>query len=136
MASMDRPLRASTFCVAGMTPVSMSSGSLPDTAKVWNLARGRRPSSAAFSSLMISAGEALGVRLGVVGGLQPGKTLGSGGGPHGLIGGVGAAVGQLDTDDLVVEATACGGRGGARVRPGRVGVERLAVELPPGSNQL
>ena len=58
MASMVRPLRRSTFSVAGMTPVSISSGSLPDTAKAWNRARGRRPSSAAFSSLMISAAEA------------------------------------------------------------------------------
>jgi hypothetical protein len=33
-------------------------GSLPDTANAWNLARGRRPSSAAFASLMISAAEA------------------------------------------------------------------------------
>src|SRR3546814_14105432 len=55
---MVRPERCSALCVAGMTPVSISSGSLPLTENVWNRARGVRPSSTAFSSLMISAAEA------------------------------------------------------------------------------
>ena len=41
-----------------MGPVSMVTGSTPARAKVWNVARGVRPSSAAFSSLMISTAEA------------------------------------------------------------------------------
>jgi hypothetical protein len=44
--------------VAGSTPVSISSGSLPVTANEWNRARGRRPSAAAFSSLMMSTADA------------------------------------------------------------------------------
>jgi hypothetical protein len=46
--------RSSTFSVAGMGPVSIVTGSTPARAKAWNRARGRSPSSLAFSSLMIS----------------------------------------------------------------------------------
>ncbi len=41
-----------------MTPVSISMGSLPTTAEATNRARGRSPSCAARSSLMMSTAEA------------------------------------------------------------------------------
>ena len=41
-----------------MGPVSIVTGSTPARAKVWKRARGVRPSSLAFSSLMISTAEA------------------------------------------------------------------------------
>ena len=53
MSSMVSPVLARIFSVAGMTPVSMSSGSLPVTAKAWNRARGVSPNAFARSSLMI-----------------------------------------------------------------------------------
>ena len=46
------------FVVAGIGPFSIVTGSVPATAKLWNRARGRRPSSAAFSALMISTADA------------------------------------------------------------------------------
>ena len=44
--------------MAGMGPVSIITGSTPARAKVWNRACGRRPSSLAFSSLMMSTADA------------------------------------------------------------------------------
>jgi len=44
--------------VAGIGPVSMVTGSVPATAKEWKRARGRSPSSLAFSGVMTSAAEA------------------------------------------------------------------------------
>ena len=58
MSSIDRPDFSSAFAVAGIGPVSMVTGSTPARAKVWKRARGVRPSSSAFSSLMISTAEA------------------------------------------------------------------------------
>ena len=49
---------ASTFSVDGIGPVSMVTGSTPARAKVWKRARGVRPSSLAFSSLITSTAEA------------------------------------------------------------------------------
>jgi hypothetical protein len=62
MSAIVSPDRLSAFSVAGTTPVSMSSGSLPVTEKVWKRARGLSPSCCAFSSLMISAADAPSVR--------------------------------------------------------------------------
>ncbi len=61
MSSMDSPARARIFCVAGMTPVSISTGSEPVTAKAWNRARGRRPSRSAARALTIRVAEAASV---------------------------------------------------------------------------
>jgi hypothetical protein len=47
MSSMLRPALASTFIVAGMTPVSMKIGSSPATANEWTRARALRPSAVA-----------------------------------------------------------------------------------------
>ncbi len=58
MSSMERPLRSRIFCVAGMGPVSMVTGSAPATAKLWKRARAVSPSSLAFSALMVSSAEA------------------------------------------------------------------------------
>ena len=44
--------------VAGIGPVSIITGSTPASANVWKRARGFRPSSFAFSSLMISTAAA------------------------------------------------------------------------------
>ena len=44
--------------MAGIGPVSMITGSAPATANAWKRARGLRPSSLAFSSLMMSTAEA------------------------------------------------------------------------------
>ena len=44
--------------VAGIGPFSIVTGSVPATAKLWNRARGRRPSSSAFSALMTSTADA------------------------------------------------------------------------------
>ena len=46
------------FAVAGIGPVSMRTGSTPARAKVWNRARGVRPSGGLVSALMIRAAEA------------------------------------------------------------------------------
>src|SRR5438105_305404 len=54
MSDSDILARSSTLSVAGIGPVSIITGSTPARAKVWNRARGLKPSSAAFSSLMIS----------------------------------------------------------------------------------
>ena len=58
MSPTLRPLRSRALAVAGIGPVSMRTGSTPASAKVWNRARGVRPSSAAFSADMISAADA------------------------------------------------------------------------------
>ena len=58
MSSIDRPDFSRALAVAGIGPVSMVTGSTPARAKVWKRARGVRPSSLAFSSLMIRAAEA------------------------------------------------------------------------------
>ena len=50
--------RSSTLVVAGIGPVSISTGSTPASANVWKRARGLRPSSFAFSSLMTSTAAA------------------------------------------------------------------------------
>src|SRR5439155_1190696 len=65
MSSTFRPARCRTFSVAGMGPVSMVTGSTPARAKVWNRARGVRPSWLAFSSVMISMADALGLKAGL-----------------------------------------------------------------------
>ena len=58
MSSRESLDLASTRVVAGMGAVSMMTGSLAATAKVWNRARGRRPSWTARSSDMIRAAAA------------------------------------------------------------------------------
>src|ERR671928_70421 len=78
MSSIDSPARWSTFLVAGMGPVSMSSGSSPTTEKEW----------------------------------------------------------KRDRRDPPVETAGGGGRRGPLVGAGGVLVELLAVELPPGGDQL
>ena len=61
ISSSVMPARSSTFVVAGIGPVSIITGSTPASANVWNRARGVRPSSLAFSSLMMSTrGRAVG----------------------------------------------------------------------------
>ena len=55
---MASPALASTFSVAGMIAVSISSGSSPTTAKEWKRARGRSPSRSATSAPMISSAAA------------------------------------------------------------------------------
>ena len=54
MSASVSPARCSTFSVAGMTPVSMYSGSDPTTVVVWMRASGRRPSRLATSLVVIS----------------------------------------------------------------------------------
>ncbi len=49
---------ARTFSVAGIGPVNIVTGSTPASAKLWKRALGVRPSSSAFSELMISTAEA------------------------------------------------------------------------------
>ena len=44
--------------MAGMGAVSIISGSSPDTANVWNRARGRRPCAWAYSSEVMSTAAA------------------------------------------------------------------------------
>ena len=58
MSSRVSPARSSTFAVAGMTPVSMYSGSLPTTENERNRARGSSPSCSAASALMMRAADA------------------------------------------------------------------------------
>ena len=53
MSSIDMPARSNTLAVAGIGAVSMRRGSAPARAKSTNRARGVRPSSLAFSSVMI-----------------------------------------------------------------------------------
>src|SRR5947208_10753753 len=53
MSASDSPARPNTFCVAGMMPVSMYTGSSPATAKLCSRARGRSPSRRAVSLLVI-----------------------------------------------------------------------------------
>ena len=61
MSSIASPLRSRIRFVAGIGPVSINIGSSPTTANEWNRARGVSPSSAAFSSLMISTADAASV---------------------------------------------------------------------------
>ena len=58
MSSRESLDFSSTNVVAGMGAVSMITGSLAATAKVWNRALGVRPSCPARSSVMISAAAA------------------------------------------------------------------------------
>ncbi len=55
---MVRPVFSRIFWVAGIGPVNMVTGSTPARAKLWNLARILKPSSLAFSSLMIRTADA------------------------------------------------------------------------------
>jgi hypothetical protein len=52
MSSMLRPAFASTFIVAGMTPVSMKIGSSPATANEWTRALGLETERRCLSSLV------------------------------------------------------------------------------------
>ena len=133
---MVRPAFASALVVAGIGPVEHRTGSTPARAKVWKRARGVRPSSLAFSSLMISAADApsqicellpavtlpsgwnAGFRLASVSAVVPGRMPSS---PVcidvedlDLAGLLVADLGH-DRDDLVVEAALVGGALGARL---------------------
>ncbi len=55
MSSTERPERASTFAVAGIGAVSMTTGSSPAITVVWMRTSGRRPSSRAFSEVVTSS---------------------------------------------------------------------------------
>ena len=58
MSPIVMPARSSAFLIAPIGATPMYSGSLPHVAAVMMRARGFRPSSAAFSALMISAAAA------------------------------------------------------------------------------
>ena len=145
------PALARAFSVDGIGPVSIVTGSTPARAKVWNRARGVRPSSLAFSSLMMSTAEAPSeicervaggdLAVGLEGRLQVGERLGGGAGADALVLGdelvalddvAGLLVEALlgDPDDLVVEAALVGGPLGALLALGAEGVEVLAGDAP------
>ena len=127
---MVMPARSSTLVVAGIGPVSIITGSTPASAKVWKRARGVRPSSFAFSSLMIeqrrrAVGDLDRVRrgdhaVGLERGLQLGRASPStsrGGCPRRSRHQLGAVLAvHLDRDDLPVEPALGGRRRGALVR--------------------
>ena len=83
--------------MAGIGPFSIVTGSAPATAKAWNRARGFRPSSSAFSALMMSTADApseiceeLPAVIDAVlleGGLELGEPLGGGALADALVGG-------------------------------------------------
>ena len=96
-----------------MGPVSIMTGSTPARAKVWNRARGVRPSALAFSSLMISTAAAPSViwravagghlAVGLERGLELGERLDGRAGADALVGGD-DLVGLDDVAGLLVEA--------------------------------
>ena len=134
-----RPVFSRIFLVAGIGPLSIVTGSVPATAKLWKRARGFRPSSVAFSALMISTAEApseicdelpavilpsslnAGFSLASVSAVVPSRM------PSSVVSiSVSPSTSTGDRDDLVLEAALGGGLRGALLAQGAERVEVLA----------